>query len=144
MEGFGRSCWDYFGTFFALKRFLGAFFASCCICRPFWSFFSRLGTLQPRFWSPKLAICWHTFRSWRHFSTCCRDCCKKTLLAFTFCFSFPQCSAAVRAQHMELNGMDLKLLEMLVLVLLLLPLLQLFKLLTAAAAATAISSDVPS
>ena len=27
---------------------------------------------------------------------------QKSLLACTFCFSFPQCSAAVRAQHMEL------------------------------------------
>ena len=101
METFGKSCWHYFGSFFGLKRFLDAFFASCCICHAFCSFFSRLGVLQPRFWSPKLAICWHIFRSWRHFWTWCRDCCKKNLLAFTFCFSFPQCSAAVRAQHIR-------------------------------------------
>ena len=29
------------------------------------------------------------------------DCCKKSLLAFTFCFSKPPCSAAVRAQHIR-------------------------------------------
>ena len=31
------------------------------------------------------------------------DCCKNPLLAFTFCFSNPPCSAAVRAKHMELE-----------------------------------------
>ena len=30
------------------------------------------------------------------------NCCEKSLLAFTFGDSLPQCSAAVRAQHMEL------------------------------------------
>ena len=38
-----------------------------------------------------------------HFWTWCWNCCQKPLLAFTLCFSFPHCSAAVRAQHMELE-----------------------------------------
>ena len=37
------------------------------------------------------------------FWTWCTDCYKKTLLAFTFCFSKPPCSAAVRAKHIELQ-----------------------------------------
>ena len=64
---FGAPSWLYVGTFFALKRFFGAFFASCCICRAFWSFSSRLGPLQLRFWNAKLAICWQIFRSWATF-----------------------------------------------------------------------------
>ena len=37
------------------------------------------------------------------YSTYCMNCCKKPILAFTGGFSFPPCSAAVRAQHMELE-----------------------------------------
>ena len=38
---------------------------------------------------------------WKLCWTWCAECCKKSLLAFTLCFSKPPCSAAVRAQHME-------------------------------------------
>ena len=44
-----------------------------------------LGPVLGRFWTP------------------CYNCCKKSLLTFTFCFSLLSCSAAVRAQHMELE-----------------------------------------
>ena len=89
-----------------------------------WSLFSRSGTLPNRYWSVpdgsgksvwclissfRVSLCFVSFghshekrfARHSHFGPCCNNCWKNALLALTFCFSAPPCSAAVRAQHIR-------------------------------------------
>ena len=93
------------GTKLALFSVLSAsgahFSRLAAFVAPFGRFFRDLSRSSFDFGTPSWPYGGRFFALGRHFWTWCRDCCQKTLLAFTFCFSFPQCSAAVRAQHME-------------------------------------------
>ena len=68
---------------------------------PFGRFFRDLGRSSLDFGAPSWPYVGTHFALDGIFRHAARIPAKKTLLAFTFCFSFPQCSAAVRAQHME-------------------------------------------
>ena len=93
------------GTKLALFSVLSAsgahFSRLAAFVAPFGRFFRDLSRSSFDFGTPSWPYGGRFFALGRHFWKWCRDCCQKNLLAFTFCFSFPQCSAAVRAQHIR-------------------------------------------
>ena len=80
--------WLYVDTFFALKHFWGTFFASCYICRTFWSFFCDLRRSILDFGTPSWPYVGTFFALGRHFchkaGIAARQTCWHSLSAFRF------------------------------------------------------------
>ena len=84
----------HFSMFFGASQHTSQKCSSCNKTTVFAMFYRLLDITAEL---PNVLFAWLSRLYW----TWCTDCCKKSLLAFTFCFSKPPCSAAVRAQHIR-------------------------------------------